>query len=313
MKQSLNVLFNFRSKEGRASDYFKKLEPELSSKFDLKIIELDHKGLWQKAISSALDQNETRFAAAGGDGTVHALLNVLAKNALEKGLNLENLYLGAVGLGSSNDFHKPLLKSKMSDLPIRLNFDKASSWDIVRAVLIDEQNRSQTIFFSISGSLGLVAEANAFFNGKDLILKILKRNWTQGAILYSAIREILINTGIHVSMDDQESISNVNALCFLKTNFLSGSLRINQKVSHSDGKISFVLMKSMNKAQLIKTLNELENNIFKKSKSLTFFQSETLKLSFKEELNIELDGEIYRAKKMELSLHPQKIMVASNE
>ncbi|MGZ3807652.1 MAG: diacylglycerol/lipid kinase family protein [Bacteriovorax sp.] len=311
MKIRLNVLFNFRSKEKKALDYLKKITPELQSEFDLNIIELDPLGEWAKKISEALDHKELYFAAAGGDGTVHALLNALVVGSSLKGIDLKNIRLGAIGLGSSNDFHKPINKL-VKDIPLRLNFNKSAPWDIVQAIMTDKNNVTKTVSFSISGSVGLVAEANSFFNSKDPLLTMLKRNWTEGAILYSAFRQILMNRPMDLSMDGTE-VKNVSALCFLKTNFLSGTIKINQPISHCDGKISFVLIKDMGKLKLIKTLNELENNVFNESESLSFFKKDSIHLSFNDETIVELDGEIYKAKSVKLSILPEKIMVASNE
>lgn len=312
MKTPLNILFNFRSKEGRASEYLEKITSKLQENFELNIIELDAGGDWQNRISEVLENNGLYFVAAGGDGTVHALLNTIVLDRNAKHKNLDNIHVGAIGLGSSNDFHKPL-NAKIENIPIRLNFKKSVPWDIVQANLIDKNNVARTIYFSISGSIGLVAEANAFFNSKNHLLTILKKNWTQGAILYSALREILINRPIDLCINKDERLMGVSALCFLKTNYLSGTLKIDRPISHNDGEISFVLMKDMGRIKLLKTLNDLENNKFNENEYLSFFKKDSLNLSFEDENNIELDGEIYKAKSIELSILPQKIMVASNE
>src|SRR5437016_2873987 len=65
------------------------------------VVDRDYSG----AVSSAVHNGERSFVAAGGDGTVNALLNAIV--ACENRPPLEEFTLGAVGLGSSNDFHKP--------------------------------------------------------------------------------------------------------------------------------------------------------------------------------------------------------------
>ncbi len=54
----------------------------------------------------------------GGDGTVHALVEALA--LAPRRPPLDHLTLGAVGLGSSNDFHKPVGR-RVGGVPVRLS------------------------------------------------------------------------------------------------------------------------------------------------------------------------------------------------
>ena len=69
------------------------------------VVRLEADGEWRGAIARGLARGTRRFIAAGGDGTVNALLNALL--GARGDLPLAELELGAIGLGSSNDFHKP--------------------------------------------------------------------------------------------------------------------------------------------------------------------------------------------------------------
>ena len=69
--------------------------------------------------------------SATGSGTVNGVLNaILAQGA--------DVTLGAIGLGSSNDFHKPFAKDKrVGGAPVRLDASRAIRADVGRAVLTD--------------------------------------------------------------------------------------------------------------------------------------------------------------------------------
>src|SRR5215203_3885270 len=65
---------------------------------------------------SYLDRNY--IISAGGDGSMHLLANTLLNNP---SVNRDNIILGAIGLGSSNDFLKPF-RRKIKNIPVRINY-----------------------------------------------------------------------------------------------------------------------------------------------------------------------------------------------
>ena len=68
-------------------------------------------------IREAVSRGEKEFVAAGGDGSVNLLLNTL----MESAMNPSQYVLGAIGIGSSNDFHKPFRKaSEIGGIPVRI-------------------------------------------------------------------------------------------------------------------------------------------------------------------------------------------------
>ena len=98
------VLFNPAAGGGRAARQRGRVERALGEG-PVRIVPLDPSGRWESAVQLALASDVRNFVAAGGDGTVSTLVNTLVAVAGQQ--RLEGLTLGAVALGSSNDFHKP--------------------------------------------------------------------------------------------------------------------------------------------------------------------------------------------------------------
>ena len=100
------VALNPRAGGGRAGERWQRVRPSLSGRYACQQVSLDADGRWVSIVERAVTDGVRLFFAAGGDGTVNLLLNALRRTRGQ--VPLERLVLGAVGLGSSNDFHKPI-------------------------------------------------------------------------------------------------------------------------------------------------------------------------------------------------------------
>lgn len=107
-----------------------------------------------------------RFVAAGGDGTVNAMAN-----ALFRAERRDALQLGAVGIGSSNDYHKPC-HERLADLPARLDFPKAQPADVGVLTL----DACSPHIFLVNSSIGAIAAGADAMNRPGQTMAWLKRN-----------------------------------------------------------------------------------------------------------------------------------------
>jgi diacylglycerol kinase family enzyme len=100
------VLLNPGAGGGRGRARLARAWPQVVARFDPRVVELDETGAWRGEVQVALDDGVRHFVAAGGDGTVGALADALWHECDR--VSLPAITLGAVGIGSSNDFHKPV-------------------------------------------------------------------------------------------------------------------------------------------------------------------------------------------------------------
>ena len=129
-------------------------------------------------------QGHDVVVAAGGDGTVNGVLNAILANDVD-------VALGAIGLGSSNDFHKPFAADRsVAGVPVRLDPAQAVRADVGKATLTDPDGAMRTRYFVLNASLGVVAQGNAFFNAPDRTLRALKKTSVDLAIAYAALVSI---------------------------------------------------------------------------------------------------------------------------
>lgn len=246
------------------------------------------------------DKKGNIIISAGGDGSIHYLINYVM------GLSDEirrTISIGAIGLGSSNDFLKPY-GQKIEGIPVQFDWTKEPVLSDVGFVrFIDSNNVNHKKYFIINASLGVTAFANNNFNHPNEGLKFLKKYSTNTAILFTAIYSIFSykNILMKISFDGRTFVSPVANINILKIPYVSGSLHYTVPVNPDDGKLSLNICLNMTKWELLKVLYNLSKGIFQIEKKTRSVSTDNLEVSSNEPLIFECDGETETAKKVTFS------------
>jgi diacylglycerol kinase (ATP) len=263
----------------------------------------------EDVLSPALNATAaTGIISAGGDGTMHYLVNYLMTG--EK-ISLENIYVGAIGLGSSNDFLKPY-GQKIKGLPVRINFQGGHiSHDVGMATYSNNVAKDQKKYFIVNASFGVTATANWNFNTPGPMLKFLKKNNTGAAIVYTAISTILgysnhtctlsyHNNSLHVP------VSNIN---ILKIPFVSGSFFYDQPLTRDDGNLGMNACVRMSRWELLSVLRKLQKGRFPVSHKTITATVKEFHLSSEIPFIFECDGETEKADTISVYILPNALKV----
>ena len=258
----------------------------IAARFEACEVELDADGRWREAVSSALARGVRVLVAAGGDGTVHALLESLV--AARASVALEKLTLGVVALGSSNDFVKPFRPGD-GVVPLRLDLAHATPRDVVRVRTVDPSGLQRTTFLAVSASAGVVAEGNALFNAARRT-----RRGTTGAIVASALRAIGRHRDFSARLrhDGAEEEVSLSSLSILKSPWLSGALRYDLPVAPDDGLLGVAVCAAMSRLRLLSTLAGLVFGRFRNRPGTRAFFTTALRLRADVPFLLEVDGEV---------------------
>jgi diacylglycerol kinase (ATP) len=285
------VLLNPAAGGGRALDRWEKIAPRLASrnKFQLHLLDGQTDGI--QVLTDAIRCGETEIVAAGGDGTVNGVLNMLMNPELRDALG--RVRFGAIGLGSSNDFHKPAT-STMENCPCKLDFPHARLRDV--GLLTAEINGTGVYRYFISNaSIGTTADANREFNEPDRLLAELKRVCTPAAILYAALKTIMRHRNVTAMIASSEtgtlhvSLSNLGVV---KNNHFSGNMRYDAPIRLDNGFFGVHLCHGMNSQDLVHVLLSLSSGRFGGMRKTRSWTSSSLTVRATESVNVEFDGEI---------------------
>jgi len=269
-------------------------------------------GSTDKFILDSVKKGKTYFVIAGGDGSINYFLNRCIE--LLKPDDLNQLKIGAVGIGSSNDFHKPFqLTNMIENVPYKINFKNTVQRD-VGCLLYEKDGKTQKKYFLINASIGITAEGNNFFNNPDFILRHLKKINTQFAITYAVIKNILTYKNFDTTIGgcNESFTADISNLGILKSAFFTGKLRYQSDPELNNGVFDVHLYESLSKVKLLKLFYNLSNGKPDNSLNKKFWRTDRIKISSKNEFAVEFDGEVITTKSAEFSVIPGLIKVCIN-
>jgi diacylglycerol kinase family enzyme len=278
---------------------------EIDARFEAVEVTLDAAGDWKDAVSAAVSRGVRTFVAAGGDGTVHALLAALVETHGAE--PFEELTLGVAALGSSNDFVKPLRPGD-SPVPLRLDTARAAPRDVVRVRSVDASGRELTSVLAVSASAGVVAEGNALFNAVRR-----PRQWTGPAIVCAALRAIRRHRDftLRLEHDGREEDFALSSLSVLKSPWLSGTLRYDLPVAPDDGFFGVAVCAGMGRFRLLATLAGLLFGRFRNRPGTMAFLTTALHVSADAPFLLEVDGEVERVVEATFDLLAWRVRVCA--
>ena len=263
-------------------------------------------------IVDSLNKGRINFVIAGGDGTLNHVLNDII-NLAEPEI-LSKVKIGAVGIGSSNDFHKPFQsRNTVNRVPYKLNFTDAFHRD-VGYLQFEKEGKLCKKYFLINASIGITAEGNNFFNNPDSILRFLKKFNTQSAITYAVLKNIFTYKNFFAEIRSNNEISGtyISNIGIIKCPFFSGKLRYQSTPLLNNGLFDIHLYQSLKKWRLLDLFYSLGNGICDNSFNKKFWRTNRLKITSQKEFAVEFDGEVITTKSVEFSVIPRLIKVCTN-
>jgi diacylglycerol kinase (ATP) len=266
----------------------------------------------ERQVMHALEYGETDFLAVGGDGTLNRVLNILMANIPPQCLS--SIRLGAVGVGSSNDFHKPVRdEQQCGGYPAKCDFEHADLRD-VGVLDFDACGIMQRLYFLSNASVGVLAEANRVFSNPDPFLRTLKARSTGLSICYAAAQSVrrMRNLDMIVSIGDGEGQRcRLSTLSILKSPFVSGHFRYPAKAEYSSGTFTLFLHTDMSKAEIAGLAFALmAGKISSRGKALECKASNIL-LESATPFAVECDGEIVVTRKAHFGILQKGVKVCS--
>ncbi|PKK83643.1 MAG: hypothetical protein CVT49_07760 [candidate division Zixibacteria bacterium HGW-Zixibacteria-1] len=308
------IIINPKAGGGKALQKWQKIESEVRTRLgSFNIYQLDKLSDLSAVILQWIAGGERDFVAAGGDGTVNLLVNALMEAPEDVA---KKTRLGAIGLGSSNDFHKPFCNDSMiKNIPCRIDFGSVRPHDAGIIAYSMDNDIQSTKYWLINSSIGITAEANRLFNTPGSILRFLKKHAPSCAIVYAALK-ILVSfraREVQISIDD-DNIGNVyvDNLAVVKNPHFSGNFRYDSPHEIDSGYFNVHLVENKSLSGKILTLWKLSRPPSKNNHLTQCRHSSKLTIASTKPMALEFDGEVVTANAATFTLKHMAIQVCTN-
>ena len=308
-KNKILIVINPEAKNGKCKNLWKKIEKDVLDRLEGEIEQIYSTADFyemKNIISDYLSNEINCIISVGGDGTVNLIVNAIFHCETKK---YSDLYLGAVGLGSSNDFIKPA-KNFIKGIPIRLNFDEPVNCDVGFVRFIDSNtNRPEIKYFINNASVGVTAEANYFFNNGNSLIRWLKNTSVPLAIVYAAVSTIISfkNKRLAWHTDSSKGAEFVSNIALIKNPFVAGDFFYDQDIKPNDGLLGFNICHNMTKIEILKTLYDLKKGRFSNKPKRTSELVKEVLIETDDSIILETDGETFEGRNFTFGIEPNSL------
>jgi diacylglycerol kinase family enzyme len=319
------ILLNPVAGGGSALDKWRRIAPRVEQRVGpFRLVTAPTAAATRAAVGDALRGGERRFVAAGGDGTVNLVMSELMR-ASPGG---EAPMLGAIGLGSSNDFHKPIpVRGAIRGVPTRLDFSATAPRDVCRVRWedgngggggTDGTTRREAAapqperYWLLNASIGITAAANHAFNGPSPVLRSLKRASASLAIAWAALTAVCTARGrrFWVSLDGgREFPVRAKNLAVVKSPHFTGALRYDAPVEPASGRLHVFAVGDKPLLPLLGTLAGLAVGRFTRGNGNWSRQVHRAVISANGPFLVEADGEVTAATHVVFDVLPRRLLV----
>jgi diacylglycerol kinase family enzyme len=306
------IILNPRANSGNALPKWRKIAAGLRDHLgDYDLVQPATPQACSVMIVQALRDGQQFFIAAGGDGTVNLVLNALFNATHES--ERRTLTFGAIGLGSSNDFHKPFSPDRtLAQVPIRLNPGKVSRYDVGKVTYHDETGRSRHRYFLINASLGVAACANHLFNSGEALIEWLQKRSVNAAIVWAALKTIIRYRNIPVAIalnGSRPLTTTVTNLGIIKNPHFAGDFCYDTPIAPDSGDFGVNLCEGMTRSESLKILYHLSHHTFLGRPKTRAWRTSHLHLHTAFPVPLETDGEIVMTDEADFEILPQALRV----
>lgn len=298
------VLLNIQSNNGKGLVKWNRAKRELEQRYLGRdyILITDLKDIDEK-LNRSYEEGHKLWIAAGGDGTVNFLLNQIMKFPENR---RKSIHFGAIGLGSSNSFHKPFNKETMvsGKIAVRLNDKDSFLHNVGQVDFKDPKGKWQKKYFLANASIGVLAEANALFNSQEKVVNLLKPRWLDAANYYSGLKTLLRckNFESRISHSDIHFETQITNLSILINPYFSGDFCYDIDSSPECDSLWFALCENMKILEKLRTFFALAQKKFINLPKTKVWSETQVRVLPERMTALETDGEVYFAQEMRFTL-----------
>ncbi|MBR1729547.1 MAG: YegS/Rv2252/BmrU family lipid kinase [Selenomonadaceae bacterium] len=234
--------------------------------------------------------NESRvdgIISAGGDGTLHAVVNLMMKYKID-------LPLGIIGSGTSNDFATYLGLNDLESYFDRIVLNKTRRVDVGLV-------NGEEFFINVASAGSMTAIAH------EVNVK-LKNFFGKPAYYIQGLKELPKFKAVNIQVNADSVNFKLEAFLFIVLNSgtVAGMKKITDTAKIDDGKLDLIVVKKCNAGSILKITREIFSGrgVNLKNENIFHLQSKKFLISSTNDLISDIDGEVGSKLPLEIETIP---------
>jgi diacylglycerol kinase family enzyme len=228
------------------------------------------------------------IVAIGGDGTLNEVIN----GVIDAGKGPpKDLRIGYIGFGSSND----LLRTVGGDFG-KSPLEREIGVDLCRVECRGAGEQTQTRYFLLNSSMGVVSKAVQLFNRATPVRTAARRLNADFAVLLAGLTAVAVPPRFHctLEMEDGETIQKeLSGLAVIKSPHVGGGMNYGASSRLDDGRLSIIGIDSMNAVEMLRAMPRMyDGSLVRHRKVWTRFANH-IRVTAPDAPPIEADGELF--------------------
>jgi YegS/Rv2252/BmrU family lipid kinase len=247
------------------------------------------------------------FMFLGGDGTANVIVNGICKSEV----NLEEVYLVPLPIGTGNDwvrthnFPKSTEYEAIVDYVMKGNFEKH---DVGLLKVNDGFNETRRHFINIAGFGfdGAVIKLSSESRPKVFPSAVYVINLLRAMFSYRACKAV-------IEMDNEKVEDEIYTLAVCICTYNGNGMKQAPLADPRDGYFDVIIFRRISVWKVIKNVKNIFNGDHLKMKECSSHRSKTVSISCDSKFYGEVEGEMVSIGNYELSMLPQQINVLSTK
>lgn len=278
--------------------YFEKLDEK---DIEYQIYNTNNKEEAYFILKEKIDEYDT-FAAIGGDGTIHTILQTIAER------KDKTLAIIPSGRGNILASHHNIYGIKDSLKSIKNN--KKEKIDIIKIEYTNVQGENKTVYCHCIFGLGYIEEVVRY--SYNISKKTSPKLCYPIAATYATLKTTHFNAEYKVEKK-WKKVDKVNTFIFLNQNRI-GIFDFGENITDQDGELDFIIHHNRSSFGMLLNVIDvaLKKNKLKKNKITG--KTDRISIKIGEERELMVDGEIYeKIKSLKAEIMPKSLEIYSNK
>ncbi|MBF0502016.1 MAG: hypothetical protein HQM09_17890 [Candidatus Riflebacteria bacterium] len=300
----LHILLNPGANRAAAGPAWPEVEASLrSAGHELRVLAVTTRSEAFACVGEAVGEGAETFVAAGGDGTLQLLVDALMispsmRDRTSDSPNPGKIRVGAIGMGTSNDFHKPLdTAPRIAGFPCRLKEEGASPRDVIELSITRPDGMHEIRCFLQAAHVGTIAETNQLLTQRHGIFNNLYHFWYKPALLGASAYTVFTYPGFdaEVKCGKETWTGTFTGMSLIKQPYVAGDFKFATNRRPDDGLFDLALCCKVTPWRLIGLIDAFEKKGLSGHENVHFAEASEVSVRFAQPQPIDYDGELIMA------------------